>query len=219
MRPVSRRPPVSLDTSVARTEGYTYAAKSVGFVPGSRTILCHAVPNLNAAIRNCLIALRRCSRFSTDRPARMRDWPADGVCAASAAGQLGRTFEGALEGGQTANYLLFLMQGSDFRAVDVGDWYNFKPSIRHKTLSLEEAEARMASRTRAAEGARREQLWDLSPTHAIHRIVQFAPNKPAALLTFGEVEGARLAKAAWAAANAWARRGCVYDCSLTSVEG
>jgi hypothetical protein len=58
-----------------------------------------------------------------------------------------------LEGGQTANYLLFVMQGSDFRAVDVGDWYNFKPSIRHKTLSLEEAEARMTSRTRAAEGA------------------------------------------------------------------
>jgi hypothetical protein len=34
---VSRRPPIPLDTIVARTEGYTYAAKRVGVVHRART--------------------------------------------------------------------------------------------------------------------------------------------------------------------------------------
>lgn len=64
-----------------------------------------------------------------------------------------RSFEGVLEGGQTANYMLFVMQGADFFAIPAGEWYNFKPTIQYSTFSLEEAEARMANRARAAEGA------------------------------------------------------------------
>eukprot|EP00240_Pyramimonas_obovata_P006752 CAMPEP_0118953772 /NCGR_PEP_ID=MMETSP1169-20130426/57155_1 /TAXON_ID=36882 /ORGANISM="Pyramimonas obovata, Strain CCMP722" /LENGTH=175 /DNA_ID=CAMNT_0006901305 /DNA_START=280 /DNA_END=804 /DNA_ORIENTATION=- len=67
----------------------------------------------------------------------------------------GKAFDGKLEGGQRANYLLFVMQGADFLGMPSGEWYNFKPSIRYQTLSLEEAEARMASRSRAAEGSQK----------------------------------------------------------------
>ena len=64
-----------------------------------------------------------------------------------------KAWEGGLEGGQKANYLLFLMQGADFLALPAGEWYNFKPAIKYNTFSLEEAEIRMAKRARAAEGA------------------------------------------------------------------
>eukprot|EP00242_Pyramimonas_sp_CCMP2087_P014711 CAMPEP_0198205000 /NCGR_PEP_ID=MMETSP1445-20131203/8483_1 /TAXON_ID=36898 /ORGANISM="Pyramimonas sp., Strain CCMP2087" /LENGTH=183 /DNA_ID=CAMNT_0043877129 /DNA_START=463 /DNA_END=1011 /DNA_ORIENTATION=- len=67
----------------------------------------------------------------------------------------GRSFDGKLEGGQKANYMLFVMQGADFLGMLSGDWYTFKPTIKHQTLTLEEAEARMASRSRAAEGSQK----------------------------------------------------------------
>ena len=43
---VSRRPPNSLDTVVARTQAYTRRRESLGFVHRSRTIFCRPVPNL-----------------------------------------------------------------------------------------------------------------------------------------------------------------------------
>jgi hypothetical protein len=49
INPVSRRPPISLDTSVARVEGYRYTAlvhvhrERLGFVPLSRAVFCHPV--------------------------------------------------------------------------------------------------------------------------------------------------------------------------------
>jgi hypothetical protein len=49
---VSRRPPISLYTMVARTEGYTCDASVWDFVYRSRAILCRPVPNLSVAIRN-----------------------------------------------------------------------------------------------------------------------------------------------------------------------
>ena len=54
----SRRPPISLDTMVARTEGST-CSTSLGFVHRSRTVFCRAVPNLRLTIRNFCIAVCR----------------------------------------------------------------------------------------------------------------------------------------------------------------
>eukprot|EP00854_Cymbomonas_tetramitiformis_P003994 gene3995-4963_t len=66
-----------------------------------------------------------------------------------------RGFRGAREGGQHANYLLFVPHGSEFLAMPAGDWFNFKPEIRHATLSLEEAEDKMAKLRSAVAGSER----------------------------------------------------------------
>eukprot|EP01117_Protostelium_nocturnum_P000034 TRINITY_DN10123_c105_g1_i1.p1 TRINITY_DN10123_c105_g1~~TRINITY_DN10123_c105_g1_i1.p1 ORF type:complete len:440 (-),score=174.32 TRINITY_DN10123_c105_g1_i1:35-1354(-) len=49
-------------------------------------------------------------------------------------------YDGKLEGGQQANYALFMMEGSEFKVYNVDEWYNFKPKQNHKIMSLEEAE-------------------------------------------------------------------------------
>jgi len=55
--------------------------------------------------------------------------------------------EGNLEGGQNANYVLFVMQGDCMKAIPLtGDWYNFRLKRTYKTLTLEEAEAKMSSK-------------------------------------------------------------------------
>jgi hypothetical protein len=58
---VTRRPPISLDTIVPRTEGYTYRLHvrrwGLGFVNIQGAILCRAVPNLKVTIRNFVIAV------------------------------------------------------------------------------------------------------------------------------------------------------------------
>jgi hypothetical protein len=41
---VSRRPPISLDTMVARTGGYAYAVGKFGICPSFRSSFCRAVP-------------------------------------------------------------------------------------------------------------------------------------------------------------------------------
>jgi hypothetical protein len=53
----ARRPPISLDTMVARTGGYTYdvGVWDLSIVHGS--IFCRAVPNLSVTIRNFCIAM------------------------------------------------------------------------------------------------------------------------------------------------------------------
>lgn len=45
----------------------------------------------------------------------------------------GRSFDGKLEGGQKANYMLFVMQGADFLGMLSGDCRTFKPTIKHQT--------------------------------------------------------------------------------------
>src|SRR6185312_16406030 len=54
------------------------------------------------------------------------------------------TYIGELEGGQRANYALFLLTDDGFKVVCVDKWYKFKPKIRHRTLTIEEAEEAIA---------------------------------------------------------------------------
>jgi len=56
------------------------------------------------------------------------------------------TFEGQMEGGQTANYVLLMMEGKDFTVYQVNEWFNFNATKNYHTLSLEEAEAQLHSR-------------------------------------------------------------------------
>jgi hypothetical protein len=53
---VPRRPPISFYTTVARTEGYTYAAKVLGFVHRSGASFCRPCQPL-ALIRDLCIAV------------------------------------------------------------------------------------------------------------------------------------------------------------------
>ncbi|CAG8510334.1 8230_t:CDS:1 [Paraglomus occultum] len=54
------------------------------------------------------------------------------------------TYIGELEGGQRANYALFLLTDDGFKVVCVDKWYKFKSKIRHRTLTIEEAEEAIA---------------------------------------------------------------------------
>jgi hypothetical protein len=56
---VSRRPPISLSTTVARTHMCTYDAEILGCVHRSRSIFCRAVPSPNDTIRNFFTAVWR----------------------------------------------------------------------------------------------------------------------------------------------------------------
>jgi hypothetical protein len=55
---VSRSPPNSLSMIVARTKGYTYAAKVWEVSLVQAPSFCRPVPNLSVTIRNCCIACR-----------------------------------------------------------------------------------------------------------------------------------------------------------------
>ncbi|CAG8557928.1 14374_t:CDS:2 [Ambispora leptoticha] len=51
---------------------------------------------------------------------------------------------GEMEGGIRENqYAIFLLTEDGFKVVPVNRWYKFKPKIKHRTLSLEEAEEAM----------------------------------------------------------------------------
>ena len=55
-----------------------------------------------------------------------------------------RKFTGTREGGIGDSSMYFVMrqeEGGVFKATPVEDWYNFKPEIKHRTLTHEEAEA------------------------------------------------------------------------------
>jgi hypothetical protein len=54
---VTRRPPISLDTMVARTGGYAYDDGVWGLSLVQGPILCRAVPNLSVTIRNFCLAV------------------------------------------------------------------------------------------------------------------------------------------------------------------
>jgi hypothetical protein len=56
---VSRRPPISLATTVARTEGYTYDGGSLGFVHRPRAGFCRPVPNPQVTISQLFPPLSR----------------------------------------------------------------------------------------------------------------------------------------------------------------
>ncbi|KAG0303389.1 hypothetical protein BGZ98_006704 [Dissophora globulifera] len=47
---------------------------------------------------------------------------------------------GQLEGGQHANYVLFLFSDDGFKVVPADKWYKFTPKIQYATLTAEEAE-------------------------------------------------------------------------------
>ncbi|KAJ2005162.1 transcription factor IIF subunit tfg1 [Coemansia thaxteri] len=47
---------------------------------------------------------------------------------------------GSLEGGQSSSYVLFVLTDDGFKVVPVDRWYKFTPKIKHKTLTLDEAE-------------------------------------------------------------------------------
>ncbi|KAJ8642505.1 hypothetical protein MRB53_004253 [Persea americana] len=81
-------------------------------------------------------------------------------------------YQGQLEGSQSANYYLLMMQGKEFVAVPAGSWYNFNKVAQYKQLTLEEAEEKMKNRRKSAEGYQR---W----------MMKVANNGAA---TFGEVE-------------------------------
>lgn len=81
-------------------------------------------------------------------------------------------YHGQLEGSQSANYYLLMMQGKEFVAIPAGSWYNFNKVAQYKQLTLEEAEEKMKNRRKSAEGYQR---W----------MMKVANNGAAA---FGEVE-------------------------------
>jgi hypothetical protein len=54
---VSRRPPIPLDTIIARTHMYTYAASVWDLSVVQNTISCRPVPNPNTSIRNFVTSL------------------------------------------------------------------------------------------------------------------------------------------------------------------
>ncbi|XP_058070786.1 transcription initiation factor IIF subunit alpha [Magnolia sinica] len=81
-------------------------------------------------------------------------------------------YQGQLEGSQSANYYLLMMQGKEFVAIPAGSWYNFNKVAQYKQLTLEEAEEKMKNRRKSAEGYQR---W----------MMKAANNGPAA---FGDVE-------------------------------
>ncbi|XP_068654791.1 transcription initiation factor IIF subunit alpha-like isoform X2 [Aristolochia californica] len=87
-------------------------------------------------------------------------------------------YQGHLEGSQSANYYLLMMQGKEFVAMPAGSWYNFNKEAQYKQLTLEEAEEKMKNRRRTADGYQR---W----------MMKAANNGPAA---FGEVEKIDLGK-------------------------
>jgi hypothetical protein len=66
---VTRRPPISLDTTVPRTVDNTHDVGVWDFVHRSRTILCRAVPNPSVTIRK---RLRGCTA-RTDHPVLQRE--------------------------------------------------------------------------------------------------------------------------------------------------
>jgi hypothetical protein len=68
---VSRRPPISLYTMVARTGGYAYDVGVWDLSVVQGPIFCRAVPNPNVTIRNFCIAAQRRRRATG---ATTEDW-------------------------------------------------------------------------------------------------------------------------------------------------
>lgn len=55
---------------------------------------------------------------------------------------------GQLEGGQHANYVLFVFSTDGFKVVPADKWYKFTPKIQYATLTAEEAEEQVKQKRR-----------------------------------------------------------------------
>ncbi|KAK7245938.1 hypothetical protein RIF29_40792 [Crotalaria pallida] len=64
-------------------------------------------------------------------------------------------YQGHLEGAQSAQYYLLMMEKKEFVAIPAGSWYNFNKVAQYKQLTLEEAEEKMKNRKKTAEGYQR----------------------------------------------------------------
>ncbi|KAG9288215.1 hypothetical protein G9A89_020521 [Geosiphon pyriformis] len=53
------------------------------------------------------------------------------------------TYIGEMEGGLRATYCLFIVTANGFKVIPVDRWYKFKSKIKHRVLSIEEAEEAM----------------------------------------------------------------------------
>ncbi|KAG0264993.1 hypothetical protein DFQ27_000868 [Actinomortierella ambigua] len=60
------------------------------------------------------------------------------------------TFTGQLEGGQHAQYMLFVFSDDGFKVVPADKWYKFAPKIQYATLTSEEAEEQYQKYTKQA---------------------------------------------------------------------
>ncbi|KAF9977865.1 hypothetical protein BGZ73_004620 [Actinomortierella ambigua] len=60
------------------------------------------------------------------------------------------TFTGQLEGGQHAQYMLFVFSDDGFKVVPADKWYKFAPKIQYPTLTSEEAEEQYQKYTKQA---------------------------------------------------------------------
>lgn len=54
------------------------------------------------------------------------------------------TYGGLLEGGQHANYVLFMFSDDGFKVIPAAKWYKFTPKLTYQTLTIEEAETKLA---------------------------------------------------------------------------
>ncbi|KAG0226721.1 hypothetical protein BGW41_004103 [Actinomortierella wolfii] len=59
-------------------------------------------------------------------------------------------FTGQLEGGQHAQYMLFVFSDDGFKVVPADKWYKFSPKIQYPTLTSEEAEEQYQKYTKQA---------------------------------------------------------------------
>eukprot|EP00252_Welwitschia_mirabilis_P014980 TRINITY_DN33069_c0_g1_i1.p1 TRINITY_DN33069_c0_g1~~TRINITY_DN33069_c0_g1_i1.p1 ORF type:complete len:553 (+),score=197.61 TRINITY_DN33069_c0_g1_i1:239-1897(+) len=64
-------------------------------------------------------------------------------------------YQGQLEGAQNATYYLLMLHGKEFIAIPAGSWYTFNKVAQYKQLTLEEAEEKMRTRKKNAEGYQR----------------------------------------------------------------
>ncbi|KAI8900609.1 hypothetical protein BC833DRAFT_581092 [Globomyces pollinis-pini] len=56
-----------------------------------------------------------------------------------------QTYIGNLEGSQSSNHVLFVSTPEGFKVIPVSKWYKFVPKLNHRTLTLDEAEAKMST--------------------------------------------------------------------------
>ncbi|ORY77129.1 Rap30/74 interaction domain-containing protein [Neocallimastix californiae] len=54
------------------------------------------------------------------------------------------TYGGLLEGGQHANYVLFMFADDGFKVIEASKWYKFTPKLTYQTLTIEEAETKLS---------------------------------------------------------------------------
>ncbi|KAG0333704.1 hypothetical protein BG000_008946 [Podila horticola] len=63
-------------------------------------------------------------------------------------------FTGQLEGGQHANYVLFVFSDDGFKVVPADKWYKFSPKLQYTTLTAEEAEEQYQKSAKASNSNR-----------------------------------------------------------------